>query len=235
MTDRKHANRGTPLRNEGQSCAKQIGSNNMWKEIKGYEGYYEVSEAGEVRSLDRVVYDTKGCHKGKAHPVKSRMMKQSISIGHGRKDGYYVVNLHKDGISYVIPVHLLVARTFIPNTLNLPTVNHIDGNKLNNDVSNLEWVSYSDNNIHALKNGLRNPRGTPIAQLTTDGKLVGVYNSSYEATRLTGLSFNNISHCLNGRANTAYGFVWKRLSESPTTIPFGSTQGDELPAEAQRP
>ena len=207
----------------------------MWKPICGYEGYYEVSDFGEVRGVDRIVYDTKGRFAGKAHLVKGRVMKQTLALGKGRDDGYLVVNLHKDGVSDVVPVHLLVARNFLPNTNNLPTVNHIDGNKLNNNVTNLEWVTYSENNVHALRMGLRKPRGTPVAQYTTDGELVAIYKSSYEATRQTGLSFNNISHCLNGRARTAYGFVWKKLSESQTTIPTGSTREDELPAEAQRP
>lgn len=207
----------------------------MWKPIRGYEGYYEISDAGEVKSIDRIVRDTKGKREGKIHRVSGRIMKQTLTSGKGRNDGYLVVNLHKDGISDVVPVHLLVAQTFLENTQGLPTVNHIDGNKQNNRVSNLEWASYSDNNTHALRTGLRKPRGTPIVQYTKDGKLIGVYKSTYEASRVTGLSFNNISHCLNGRAKTAYGFVWEKLSESPTTIPTGSTQEDELPAEAQRP
>lgn len=201
----------------------------MWKPVVGYEGLYEVSDDGKVRSVDRIVHDTKGRYTGIKKRLRGVEMKTPIS------NGYPVVNIHRDSVSNVVPVHVLVAEAFIPNPNNYPTVNHIDGDKTNNHVENLEWASYAQNNVHALKTGLRKPRGNPIAQYTIDGELVGVYKSAYEATRQTGLSFNNISHCLNGRARTAYGYIWKRVSESPTTIPTGSTREDELPVEVQRP
>lgn len=206
----------------------------MWTFIKGYEGYYEVSDTGEVRSVDRLVVENRGRCAGRRRLLKGAQMK--ITRARGRKnDGYCVVNLHKDGVSNVIPVHILVAQAFIPNPEKLPTVNHIDGNKENNNASNLEWVSYSDNNTHALKTGLRKPRGNAILQYTVDGVLVGTYRSACEAARLNDFSRGMISHCLNGRAKTACGFVWVKASESQTTIPDGSTREDELPAEAQRP
>ena len=206
----------------------------MWKEIEGYEGYYEVSDDGQVRSLDRYVADIKGKQTGKRRFLRGAVMKQSVSTGRDH-NSYYVVNLHRDHTSKVMLVHMLVARAFIPNPNNLPTVNHIDGNKHNNCVSNLEWASFSDNNTHALETGLRNPRGNAVAQYSLSGKLVRKFRSASEASRVTGISRGMISHCLNGRNKTASGFVWKKLSESQTTIPQGSTQDDELPAEAQRP
>ena len=161
-------------------------------------------------------------------------MRQSVSRG---RDGcgYYVVNLHKNGVGNVIPVHILVARAFIENTDNMPTVNHKDGDKHNNHVSNLEWVSFSENNSHALENGLRKPRGHVISQYKPTGEYIGSYRSACEASRITGISRGMISNCLNGRARQAGGCVWIKESESQTTIPNGSTQEDELPAEAQRP
>lgn len=188
----------------------------MWKEIKGFEGYYEVSDSGEVRSLNRIVCESKGVHAGKEKMLKGKMMKQSLSGGRG---GYPVVNLHKNRVSSVRFVHTLVAEAFLPNPNHYPTVNHIDGNKQNNSVSNLEWASFSRNNMHALQTGLRSPRGNAIAQYTKDGVLVKTYKSACEAARENGFSRGMISHCLNGRAKTASGFVWRKLSESPTTIP----------------
>lgn len=207
----------------------------MWKTIKGYEGYYEVSDAGEVRSLDRYVENASGMHKGMRRLLKGKDMKQSESVGSGRNSGYLVVNLRKNHTSKVATIHKLVADAFIPNPLCLPTINHIDGNKHNNRVSNLEWVSYSENNQHALDNGLRSPRGNTIAQYDLNNNLIATYRSACEASRKTGLSRGGISHCLNGRCNSSGGFIWRKLSESPTTIPQGSTQEDEFPAEAQRP
>lgn len=207
----------------------------MWKSIQGYEGYYEVSDSGEVRSLDRYVADTTGKHAGKNRLLKGSMMKLTEGKTSRKEGGYLVVNLRKNHTSRVVPVHVLVARAFIPNPDNMPTVNHKDGNKLNNNVSNLEWVSYSENNVHALRTGLRSPRGNAIIQYTLDGDYVATYKSATEAARITGFSRGAISHCLNGRASQSFGYIWRKQSESQTTIPQGSTQEDELPAEAQRP
>ena len=143
------------------------------------------------------------------------------------------MNLHKDGRSKVVQVHRLVAEAFIPNPLCLPTVNHKDGNKRNNSVSNLEWASYSANNVHAIQNNLRKPRGTPVAQYSVDGVFLAEFSSAREASRVTGISPVMICHCLHHRTQTAGGYVFRRISEGVTTIPTGSTLGDELPAEAQ--
>lgn len=207
----------------------------MWKPIQGYEGYYEVSDIGEVRSLDRYVVNTRGKHAGQRRLLKGSMMKLTEGKSKREEGGYLVVNLRKNHTSWVVPVHVLVARAFIPNPDDMPTVNHKDGNKLNNRVENLEWVSYSENNTHALRTGLRKPRGVAIVQYTLSGEYVSTYKSVTDAARLTGFSRGAISHCLNGRVNTSFGYVWIKQSESQTTIPNGSTQEDELPAEAQRP
>ena len=203
----------------------------MWKAIKGYEDYYEVSDDGQIRSVDRIVPDTLGRYR----KLTGKIMKQSESKHKDRDDGYLVVNLRKLHTSNVRPVHRLVAEAFLPNDDGLPTINHKDGNKHNNNVDNLEWASYSDNNIHALNNHLRNPRGKMICQQTNDGKVIGVFKSACEAARETGCSRGGIAHCLNGRTQTSGGYKWVFLSESQTTIPKGSTREDELLVEAQRP
>lgn len=207
----------------------------MWKMIDGYEGYYQINEHGEVRSLDRVIVDKSGPHAGTKRLHKGKPMKLTESRNKARKDGYLVVNLRRDHTSHVVPVHVLVAKTFVPNPNGMPTINHIDGNKHNNDADNLEWVSYAENNSHALRNGLRKPRGVRISQYDTDGNYIATYRSVTEASRRTGISRGMISHCVNGRTKSASGFVWKKLSEGATTIPNGSTREDELPVEAQRP
>lgn len=202
----------------------------MWKSINGYEGYYEISDSGAVRSLSRYVTENTGKHTGKLRLLKGAEMKLTKS-----PSGYYVVNLHKNHVSRVAPVHVLVAEAFIPNPGHKETVNHIDGNKENNNASNLEWATYGENNIHALENKLREPRGTAIQQYTMDGKLVACYRSVTEAARVNGFSRGGISHCVNNRTSSSSGYVWRKQSESQTTIPHGSTWEDELPMEAQRP
>ncbi len=204
----------------------------MWKQISGYEGYYEVSDDGMVRSIDRYITDS----TGKTRLLTGKPMKQTeASVGDRDTDGYFVVNLHKSHKSFVVPVHRLVAEAFIDNPNNYPTVNHKDGNKHNNAVDNLEWASYSMNNIHALNHGLRDPRGCVIVQKDTDGNVVGVYKSVCEASRCTGIGRSIISHCANGRVNTAGGFLWEKVEKCNDYLEYESTLEDELPMEVQEP
>lgn len=186
----------------------------MWKSINGYEGNYEVSDTGAVRSVDRIITDSRGA----SYFRKGKSMKITASKGRNG-NGYFVVNLRKNNSSFVACVHVLVATEFIPNPNGLPTVNHKDGNKRNNDVTNLEWSSYRDNNIHAITNNLRKPRGNKIIQYDFNGNMIGEYSSMCDAFRKTGISVGSISHCLNHRTHTAGGYIWirdqkvQRLSE----------------------
>lgn len=148
----------------------------LWRTIAGYEGYYEVSTDGQVRSLNRTVRS----RSGRTKHLKGQQMKLTYS----KSSGYMVVNLRKFGASEVIPVHILVATMFLPNPYNYPMVNHKDGNKTNNRVENLEWATYSHNNIHALENSLRKPRGNAVMQCTSDGYLIEVYDSAFQAANV---------------------------------------------------
>lgn len=176
----------------------------LWRAIQGYEGYYEVSDAGCVRSVDRIVCDK----SGRERRLRGKEMKLTHTKG---KDGngYMVVNLRRDGTSYVTFVHILVATAFIPNPHGYPMVNHKDGDKTNNDVRNLEWTTYSYNNVHALYNNLRKPKGNPVIQLTEDGDIIDVYNSASEAERITGISARAILQCVSLHIFSAGGFAWE--------------------------
>lgn len=201
-----------------------------WRAVKGYEGYYEVSSTGAVRSLDRTVPDSKNGMRR----VGGRVMKQSENKDKTRGgDGYYVVNLRKFHISRVVQVHRLVAEAFLPNELNMPTVNHKDGNKHNNNVENLEWATYSANNLHALDNGLRKPRSNVVVQKSISGDVIATYQSTCDASRKTGIGRSMISHCINHRALTAGGYLWERAEKCNDYPDGGSTAGDELPPEVQ--
>ena len=181
----------------------------LWRAITGYEGYYEVSMTGRIRSLDRIVIDKRG---GK-RILRGHEMKLTRSA-----EGYLVVNLHKCGRSEVVGVHVIVATAFLPNPDNLPMVNHIDGVKEHNDVGNLEWATYSYNNFHALRKNLRRPRGNEIAQLLEDGEIIEVYDSAADAERRTGINAGAILQCVNHRSFSAGGFAWGKLSEGLSTI-----------------
>ena len=117
----------------------------IWKDIKGYEGWYKVSNLGNVRSLDRAITYS----NGRKHFEKGKMLKPTL-----KSNGYYYVSLSRNCKTPKYDIHKLVAIAFLENPNNYKCVNHIDGNKLNNNINNLEWCSYSYNAIHANKLGL---------------------------------------------------------------------------------
>ena len=175
-----------------------------WKPVRNYEGYYDVSDTGLVRSITRYVPDVSHGRR----VVRGKIMQQTEGA-----NGYPVVNLHKFGVSSVIPVHRLVAEAFLDNPHDFPTVNHKDGNKANNSVDNLEWASYSDNNTHALRHNLRSPKSNPVLQIDKNGLVLAAYNSVTDASRQTGISRGMISHAAHGRAKYAGGFVWNLVGK----------------------
>lgn len=172
----------------------------LWLDIKDFEGYYQISNNGDVRSVERQVNANKN---GGIKILKSITIKQTIA-----NHGYYVVNLRKHGLNKVITVHRLVATHFIDNNEKKVTVNHIDGDKTNNHVTNLEWATYGENNIHALKNQLRKPRGRKVLQYDINLNLICSYISVTEASRETNIGRCTISNCLNERTSFAGGFIW---------------------------
>lgn len=122
----------------------------IWKDIEGYEGIYQVSDEGNVRSLDRITKYKNTIHKMKlsGKPIK----------GNTNTRGYRYVNLCKNSNKKTITVHRLVMKHFIPNHENKSEINHIDGNKTNNKLSNLEWVTSKENYDHSVSIGLRKNR-----------------------------------------------------------------------------
>ena len=112
----------------------------QWKPIQEFNGEYEVSNLGRVRSMKRY------------YGVVGRIMPQTI-----QRKGYYAVTFWMNNKAYCRKVHRLVIEAFTPNPDNLPCINHIDGNKLNNHVSNLEWCTYQANMQHAVRTGLTHP------------------------------------------------------------------------------
>lgn len=118
----------------------------VWVTVRGYKGYYQVSSLGLVRSVDRYV---KHSHSSFQF-VKGRILKPGLT-----KDGYETVQLSKLGLISLRQVHRLVAFAFCLKPEGCSVVNHKDGNKRNNTLSNLEWCTHSDNEAHAVKNGLK--------------------------------------------------------------------------------
>ncbi len=145
--------------------------NVIWKDLVGFEGRYQVSNKGAIRSI----LTNHGKYQEK---LKKTYIRSSTCQ-------YMYVNLSVFDKSYIEAVHRAVAKAFIPNPDNKPMVNHIDGNKLNNNVCNLEWVTCSENHSHAFKTGLRNTDSVTELHL---GKKFGVtsefHNVSWDSTRL---------------------------------------------------
>lgn len=162
----------------------------IWCPIKGYEGQYEVSDQGRVKSLK---YD------------KERILKPGRDSG-----GYLFVSLCKNGDIKNWLVHRLVAKTFIPNPNNLPEVNHKDEDKANNFVQNLEWCDEKYNNNYGTRiQRVSDKISKPVLQYTESGVFVREWKSIQDAQRNLNYGHGNISHCCNGKRKYAYGYIWK--------------------------
>lgn len=161
----------------------------VWKDISGFEGLYQVSNLGRVKSL------------------KSRGKREHI-LSADVNNTYPHVNLCKNFKPYTFLVHRLVAQAFIPNPDNLPEVNHKDEVKTNNCVDNLEFCTrkYNVNYGTGIQRSA-NTQSIPVVQKTLDGKIVATYKSSAEAKRQTGLS--HISDCILGKREAVGGFTWE--------------------------
>lgn len=187
-----------------------------WKDISGYEGLYQVSSDGQVKSYDlKVKYPT-----GTVRIQKGRVLKP------GNQSGYCRVNLAKDGKIYPWLIHRLVAITFIPNPENKREVNHIDFDRRNNNIENLEWVTPSENCLHNIKHGrnlgptknFHNKHGKdasryndrPVIQMNDDEIEIARFPSVTDAVLAMGgkRESSNITAAI--RVNTrSYGFKWK--------------------------
>lgn len=159
-----------------------MSTSEIWKDIKGYEGLYQVSNFGRIRSLTRQVENGKGLYVR-----NGQEMKQAYS-----STGYKIVALCKDGKRKMFKVHRLVAIAFIDNPLNKKEVNHIDGNIENNLMENLEWVTHRENIIHAYKTGLVKSvnlnnvnidKDILINMYTKDGKNISQIASDFNISR----------------------------------------------------
>lgn len=170
----------------------------VWKPIPGFEGLYEVSNHGRIKSLHKV---RRTGRTGTTIRVYPEIILKATMAG---KSNYLLVQLRKNSRSIWLSVHRIVASVFVPNPNNLPQVNHEDGNKLNNCCENLTWCTASDNIRHALKigkikhafgmDGIRNPSSKKVIDTAT-GK---VYDTIIAAAKDSGYSVRSLYHQLDG-------------------------------------
>ena len=187
-----------------------------WKDIQGFEGLYQISNYGRVKSLERI----KNCKSSNQFTtfdsiiiVKERVMKL-------KKDRYLRVQLYdKNGYSRYYSVHRLVGDAFIKNNDKKPIVDHKNNNTYDNRANNLQWVTYSDNAKYSYdrgrikKIGKEHQSSKLIGQFDLDGNLLATYYGSGEASRTTGIDSGSIRKCCRCcyGCKTAGGFIWKYL------------------------
>ena len=167
-----------------------------WRDIIGYEGYYQVSNLGRVRGIDRI--DSSG-----------RLIKGKIKNIRHTHDGYCITSLSKNNIKKNYRVHRLVAQAFIPNPNNLPEVNHKDENKDNNAVDNLEWCDgkYNVNYGTGIERRIKK-QGKPVIAINKENGLILTFDNMSEASRILNINRSNLTAVINKNNRTAGGYYW---------------------------
>ena len=200
----------------------------QWKNIsfidKGilydYTKIYQVSNTGKIRSLNRQIFIKQYKRKNNTQTLSHcrNISGKNIKIAIHR--GYATVYLYnKDNVCKCHLVHRIVAKMFIENPKKLPCINHKDGNKLNNNVDNLEWCTYSDNLKHAYRTGLKNStfiqlkklhkfNEKPVLQYDLNGVFIHKYESKKELEK-NGYNKKYINRVCRGERNSYRGFIWK--------------------------
>ena len=169
----------------------------IWKDIKGFEGKYQISNLGRVKSLQR-------------NGRPERILRLNLIKGYA----YTTLSNGSRGNKKKLKVHRLVAEAFIPNPHNKSEVNHIDGDKRNCKVENLEWVTHQENCKHAYETGLRTDN-VYVNQIDVNtGKVIATFKSMKEASRITGVNYDSIAHCSRGDYKTGGGYKWERVTTS---------------------
>ena len=164
----------------------------IWKDIEGYEGLYQVSNLGRVKSLNY-----------------KRTGKEKILKAYNNSHGYLQVNLCKDGNREQPLVHVLVATAFLDNPDNLPEVNHKDENSKNNMVENLEYCSSSYNTNYGTRNKrVAEKLSKPVFSVDKESGLIMWWQSTMEAERCTGINNGSITQCCKGKRKSAGNHYW---------------------------
>lgn len=184
----------------------------IWKDIKGYEGFYEVSNEGRVKSAPRLVDTVMNCRH-----YKTVILTPSLN-----DSGYYVVNLSKNGDTKTQRIHILVAEAFIPNLENKPCVDHINGIRNDNRVENLRWCTPKENSnfdlaIEHLKESHKNQKNEnlikPVIQMNLEGDIIAEFNSPKEAAESVGCTRNAITKGCRENIKIK-GYLWKYKKEA---------------------
>lgn len=176
----------------------------VWKDIEGYEGLYQISNFGRVKSLPKPHKNAHGYYLTKEKILSPRVC--------GTQREYLSVALQRDGERKQIKIHRLVAQAFIPNPNNLPEVNHIDENKGNNKADNLEWCTRSYNvNYGSRIEKQRKTLIKPVAAYDAIGNFVQSFDSLAEAALFANVDGSNISRACKKEGRLSGGYMWKYI------------------------
>ena len=173
----------------------------VWKDIKGYQGLYKLSDTGLVKSFKKSRY--------------GKILKPYLS-----KRGYFVINLYSNFYYKTYTIHRLIGIHFILNPYNKPQINHKNGMKTDNNIKNLEWATSSENNQHAYdtdlkkgswlgKFGVDNKSSKAIYQLSLDGNRIKIWANAYEVERQIGINMSSVNNVLRSRSKTAGNYKWE--------------------------
>lgn len=172
--------------------------------LKGYEGLYEVSSLGRIKSLPKQRGTNYKCY------IPERIMSSKDN-----GNGYHQIALSKNSRKTTLYVHILVASHFVDNPDNLPEVNHDNGDKSCNESWNLKWCTRKANEEHAWKTGLKSMRGDNhhsskrVLQMDFEGNVIKEWTNGHEVMNVLGYAHGHIGKCCRGLAKTAYGFRWQ--------------------------
>lgn len=184
----------------------------IWKDIVGYEGWYQVSNFGRVRSVDRYV-------NGNHINCDFQFMRGKIRKLRKNKDGYWIVILRKNSKSKGFLVHRLVAEAFIPNPRNLPYINHKDENPENSTVTNLEWCTAAYNLQYSnVAERITKFKIRKVIQFDLDMNEIKCWDSLKDAAKAINRAQQNISRCCRGKCETCGGYKWRYEDDYRHTI-----------------
>lgn len=172
----------------------------IWKDIEGFEGKYQISNLGRVKTLRRIYFS--GVNHSQERIQEEKILSQKVS----KNTGYCIVLLYGDRRHY-LTVHRLVAEAFLPKILGRDIINHKDGNKQNNRVDNLEWCTYSENTKHAINQNLRPVR--KIIECDLLGNELRIWDSVLEASEYYKVTRGVIYNCIKGRIKSVKNKTWK--------------------------
>lgn len=194
----------------------------FWKDVVGYEGLYQVSNLGRVKSLSKFHCTSKN-HSSLGYWSKEKILKQIVGV-----QGYLYVTLYdKNKKQKSKRIHQLVAQAFISNPNNLPFVNHKDENVKNNVYYNLEWCTAKYNcNYGTRLQRIAVKNNKPILQFDLNGNFIKEYESITQASKELNNSLNNISQCCLGRSRTSKGYIFKFKNDKEILQKYKSIIGD---------